>query len=121
MLHFTPPQFYGPGLHVGLAHYLILAALLFAMGLFAVVTRRHAVAVLLGLELMLNSANINLVAFDYYLHPTMNGQPLFNGQVFALMVIALAACEAAVGLALILALYRNIGSMSPDEVDEMKG
>ena len=103
-------------MQVGLTHYLILAALLFVMGLFAVVTRRHAVAVLLGLELMLNSANINLVAFNYYLQPNA-----VSGQVFALMVIALAACEAAVGLAMILALYRKIGSMSPDEVDEMKG
>jgi NADH:ubiquinone oxidoreductase subunit K len=116
MLHFTPPQFFGPGWHVGLGHYLILGALLFAMGLFAVVTRRHAVAVLLGLELMLNSANLNLVAFNYYLQPAA-----VSGQVFALMVIALAACEAAVGLALILALYRNIGAMAPDEVDELKG
>ena len=115
-LHFTPPQFYLPGLHVGLQHYLILAALLFAMGLFAVVTRRHAVAVLLGLELMLNAANLNLVAFNYYLQPQV-----LSGQVFALMVIALAACEAAVGLALILALYRNAGIMTPDEADELKG
>lgn len=115
-LHFTPPDLYLPGFHVGVQHYLILGALLFAMGLFAVVTRRHAVAILLGLELMLNSANINLVAFNYYLAPQALG-----GQVFALIVIALAACEAAVGLALILALYRNVGSMSPDEVDELKG
>lgn len=101
---------------MGLQHYLILAALLFAMGLFAVITRRHAVAVLLGLELMLNSANLNLVAFNYYLRPEV-----LSGQVFALMVIALAACEAAVGLALILALYRNLRRTSPDEVEELKG
>ncbi len=115
-LHFTPPQLYLPGLHVGLHHYLLLAAMLFAMGLFAVVTRRHAVAVLLGLELMLNSANLNLVAFNHFLKPEV-----LSGQVFALMVIALAACEAAVGLALILALYRNLGSVTPDEVDQLRG
>jgi NADH:ubiquinone oxidoreductase subunit K len=115
-IHFNPPQFYLPGLHVGLQHYLILAALLFVMGAFAVMTRRHAVAILLGLELMLNAANINLVAFNRYLQPAV-----VSGQIFALMVIALAACEAAVGLALILALYRNVGSVTPDEVDELKG
>ncbi|HEY3398032.1 MAG TPA: NADH-quinone oxidoreductase subunit NuoK [Armatimonadota bacterium] len=120
-LSFTPPQLFLPGLHVGLEHYLILAALLFAMGLFAVMTRRHAVAVLLGLELMLNAANINLVAFNHFQQPQLGGAPLVSGQVFALMVIALAACEAAVGLALILSLYRNVGSATPDEVDQMKG
>jgi NAD(P)H-quinone oxidoreductase subunit 4L len=114
-LNLTAPELYLPGLHVGLQHYLILAALLFAMGLFAVVTRRHAVAILLGLELMLNAVNLNLVAFNRYLGPER-----LSGQVFALMVIALAACEAAVGLALILALYRNLGSVTPDEVDELK-
>lgn len=114
-LHFTAPQLFLPGLHVGLQHYLILSALLFAMGLFAVVTRRHAVAILLGFELMLNAANINLVAFNRFSAPAA-----LEGQVFALMVIALAACEAAVGLALILALYRNLGSVTPDEVDELR-
>ena len=115
-LHFTPPELYLPGLHVGLQHYLILGTVLFAMGVFAVVTRRHAVAVLLGLELMLNAAGLNLVACNRFAAP---GQ--MSGQVFALMVIALAACEAAVGLALILALYRNVGSVTPDEVDSLKG
>ena len=115
-LNFSAPEFCLPGLHVGLQHYLILGALLFAMGLFAVVTRRHAVAILLGLELMLNAANVNLVAFNRYVAPEA-----WDGQIFALMVIALAACEAAVGLALILALYRNLGSVTPDEVDELRG
>jgi NAD(P)H-quinone oxidoreductase subunit 4L len=115
-VHFVAPQFYLPGLHVGLQHFLILSALLFAMGLFAVLTRRHAVAILLGLELMLNAANLNLVAFNRFVQPAA-----VSGQVFALMVIALAACEAAVGLALILALYRNVGSVTPDEIDELRG
>lgn len=115
-MHFAAPQFYLPGLHVGLQHYLILAGLLFVMGLFAVLTRRHAVAILLGLELMLNAANLNLVAFNRYVQPAA-----VSGQVFAVMVIALAACEAAVGLALILALYRNVGSVTPDEMDQLRG
>ena len=119
------PEIYLPAIHVGLSHYLLLAAILFGMGLFAVITRRHAVAVLLGIELMLNAANVNLVAFSHYLAPRTNfGQALYNtvldGQVFALIVIALAACEAAVGLAIILALYRNLGVVNPDEVQEMK-
>ena len=119
------PEIYLPSIHVGLSHYLLLAAILFGMGLFAVITRRHAVAVLLGIELMLNAANINLVAFSHYLAPRTNfGQALYNtvldGQVFALIVIALAACEAVVGLAIILALYRNLGVVNPDEVQELK-
>ncbi len=119
------PEIILPGIHVGLSHYLLLAAILFGMGLFAVITRRHAVAVLLGLELMLNAANINLVAFSYYLSPRGGaGELLYNtvldGQVFALIVIALAACEAVVGLAIILALYRNLGVVNPDEVQELK-
>ena len=119
------PEIYLPGIHVGLSHYLLLAAILFGMGLFAVITRRHAVAVLLGIELMLNAANINLVAFSHYLAPRTNfGEVLYNtvldGQIFALIVIALAACEAVVGLAIILALYRNLGVVNPDEVQELK-
>jgi len=101
---------------VGLAHYLILAALLFAMGLFAVITRRHAIGVLLGIELMLNAANINLVAFNRY-GPLAESA---DGQVFALMVIALAACEAAVGLALIIRLYQTLATVEPDDAASMK-
>ncbi len=89
---------------VGLLHYLILSVCLFCFGLLAVITRRHAIGILLGIELMLNSANINLVAFSHFLSPP---HPVLDGQVFALMVIALAACEAAVGLAIILRFYRQ--------------
>lgn len=108
---------------VGLAHYLVLAALLFAMGLFAVITRRHAIGVLLGIELMLNAANINLVAFNRYGPPGFGLGPLAesaDGQVFALMVIALAACEAAVGLALIIRLYQTLATVEPDDAASMK-
>ncbi len=103
---------------VGLTHYLVVAALLFGLGMFAVITRKHAVAVLLGIELMLNAANINLVAFGRFRSAV--GLPALDGQVFALIVIALAACEAAVGLAIILNLYRNLATVNPDEVDKMK-
>ena len=105
---------------VPLQAYLVVAGMLFAMGLFAVMTRRHAVAVLLGIELMLNAANINLVAFSHYLSPGGAINTVLDGQVFALMVIALAACEVAVGLAIILRLYRTQGILNPDEANSMK-
>src|SRR5207253_5484105 len=100
---------------VTLAHYLVLSALVFALGLFAVLTRRNGVAVLMGIELMLNAANINLVAFNKYAAP--GAMP---GQVFALVVITLAACEAAVGLALVLAAYRSLETIYLDEINLMK-
>ncbi len=109
---------------VGLPHYLFAAAMLFSMGLFTVITRRHAIGILLGIELMLNSANINLMAFSRYgwLSASLP-RPQFmdpNGQIFALLVIALAACEAAVGLAIIIRLYQTLTTVDPDEVAAMK-
>jgi NADH:ubiquinone oxidoreductase subunit K len=98
-----------------LAHYLMLSALVFALGLYAVVTRRNGVAILMGIELMLNAANINLVAFNKYAAPGA-----LQGQVFALVVITLAACEAAVGLALVLSAYRNLETIYVDEINLMK-
>lgn len=105
---------------VPLQAYLVVAALLFTMGLFAVMTRRHAVAVLLGIELMLNAANINLVAFSHFLSPGGQINTVLDGQVFAMMVVALAACEVAVGLAIILRLYRTQGILNPDQANQMK-
>lgn len=99
----------------GLTHYLVVSALLFALGLFAVVTRRNSVAILMGVELMLNAANINLVAFNKYVAPGA-----MQGQIFALIVITLAACEAAVGLALVLAAYRTLETVYVDEINLMK-
>jgi NADH:ubiquinone oxidoreductase subunit K len=96
-------------------HYLVLSALLFCAGLYGVVTRRNAVAILMGIELMLNAANINLVAFNRYVTPTAVG-----GQIFALVIITLAACEAAVGLALVLAAYRSLETTQVDEINIMK-
>ncbi|HKX16601.1 MAG TPA: NADH-quinone oxidoreductase subunit NuoK [bacterium] len=99
----------------GLSHYLVVSALLFALGLYAVVTRRNTVAILMGVELMLNAANINLVAFNKYAAPSA-----MQGQIFALIVITLAACEAAVGLALVLAAYRTLETIYEDEINVMK-
>ncbi len=100
---------------VTLTHYLVLSALLFSLGLFAVVTRRNGVAILMGIELMLNAANVNLVAFNKFSAPGA-----LQGQIFALIVITLAACEAAVGLALVLAAYRSLETIYVDEINLMK-
>ena len=96
-----------------LNRYLLVSALLFALGLFGVVTRRNAIGILMGIELMLNAANINFVAFSR----SVGG---LDGQIFALIVITLAASEAAVGLAIILRLYRNLHTVNADEVTQMK-
>src|SRR5437667_10925863 len=102
-------------MQVGLTSYLIVAALLFCLGLYGVLTRRNAVAILMGIELMLNAANINLVAFNRFVAPAAVG-----GQVFALVIITLAACEAAVGLALVMAAYRCLETIHVDEINLMK-
>jgi NADH:ubiquinone oxidoreductase subunit K len=100
---------------LGLTHFLILSALLFCLGLYAVLTRRNVVAILMGIELMLNAANINLVAFNKFVAPAA-----LNGHIFALVVITLAACEAGVGLALVMSAYRNLETVHVDEINVMK-
>jgi NADH-quinone oxidoreductase subunit K len=102
---------------VPLTWYLFLSAFLFSCGLYAALARRNAVAVLIGVELMLNAANINLVAF----WRSGNAVDQYAGQVFAIFVIALAAAEAAVGLALIISVYRNRRTVNLDELDLLKG
>lgn len=101
---------------VPISWYLIFAALLFSIGLFGVLSRRNAVAILLGIELMLNSVNINLAAFWRY------GQDVTQmaGQVFAIIVFAVAAAEVAVGLALVISVYRRRNTVVADEIDMMK-
>lgn len=101
---------------VPLSWVLIVAAALFCVGLFGALSRRNMVGILMGVELMLNSVNINLVAFWRYLEPAY-----VNGQIFALFIITVAAAEAAVGLALIIAIYRNWQTVAADEVDSLKG
>jgi NADH-quinone oxidoreductase subunit K len=100
---------------VPLSWYLILSAALFSIGLFGVLARRNAIAILLGVELMLNAVNINLVAFWRYLNPIR-----ITGQVFAIIVFAVAAAEVAVGLALVISVYRNRKTVVADELDMMK-
>ena len=100
---------------IPLSWYLILSAALFSIGLFGVLARRNAIAILLGIELMLNAVNINLVAFWRYLDPVQ-----ITGQVFAIIVFAVAAAEVAVGLALVISVYRNRKTVVADELDMMK-
>ena len=96
-------------------NFLLLAAALFSIGVYGVIARKNAVMVLMSIELILNAVNLNLIAFAM-----MNGSPL-DGQVFALFVIAVAAAEVGVGLAMVLMIYRNRRSISLDELSEMKG
>lgn len=94
---------------------LSLAAFLFCTGLAVVIIKRNAIMVLLGIELMLNASNLNLVSFNHQ-HPAA-----LHGQIFALFVIIVAVCEAAVGLAIVLQIYRYYHSSVPDEITDLKG
>jgi NADH:ubiquinone oxidoreductase subunit K len=96
------------------ANFLLLAAVIFCIGVYGVIARRNAVLVLMSIELILNSVSLNLVAFAL-----MSGT--VDGQVFALFVIAIAAAEVGVGLAMVLMIYRNRQSIALDELSEMKG
>jgi NADH-quinone oxidoreductase subunit K len=104
-------------MNVPLTWYLIVAAALFCIGLYGALSRRNAIGVLMGVELMLNSVNINLLAFWRYVEV---GQGTLAGQVFAIIVITVAAAEAAVGLALIIAVYRMRKTVDVEDVDLMK-
>ncbi len=100
--------------HVSLIHFLVVGALLFTFGVVTVTTRRNAIAVLMGVELILNGANVNFVAFNHYVAGGL------AGQVFALFVIVLAAAEAAVGLAIILAIYQTFKTIDVRAADLMR-
>jgi NADH:ubiquinone oxidoreductase subunit K len=97
------------------AYFLVLSALLFSIGVYGVLARQHAVLVLLSIELMLNAANINLIAFS-----AMLGDAGLPGQVFALFVIAVAAAEVGVGFAIVILIYRNRRTVDVDEMSLMK-
>ena len=107
---------------ITLNHYLALGAVLFVCGVLCMATKRNAIGVLMGVELVLNGANINFVAFAYYLRdPQGNAVFLVEGQVFALFVIVLAAAEAAVALAIVLNFYNNHLTVDVDTAEELKG
>ncbi len=99
---------------VGLSHFLVVGTILFCLGLFCVLTRRNAVAVLIGIELMLNSAGLNFVAFAHW------QDQLVSGSIMVVFAIVLAAAEAAVALALILAFRRQVRTVNLDSIDSLK-
>ena len=100
---------------LSLQHFVVLSGILFALGLFTVVTRRNAIGILMGIELVLNSANINYVAFARYARNTA-----YDGQVFAIFVIMLAAAEAAIGLAIVLGIYQSFETIDVEATDRLR-
>ena len=97
---------------VGLEHFLILSAILFSIGLYGALAKRNAVVILMCIEIMLNAVNIAMVAFSRYSHIT--------GQVFAIFIMVVAAAEVAVGLAIIITIYRSRGTVDAEKIDLMK-
>ena len=100
--------------NVGLTHFLVVGAIVFALGVLTVSTRRNAVSILMGVELVLNAANINYVAFAHYVSGAV------SGQVFAVFIIVLAAAEAAIALAIVLAIFREFRTINADETATLK-
>jgi NADH-quinone oxidoreductase subunit K len=100
-------------MQIGLAHYLIVAAFFFSMGIVTCIVRRNAIGILVGIELILNSANLNLIAFSRYWGN-------LEGQVFAVFVIILAACEVAIALAIVINLFHGFGTVEVDYASKMK-
>jgi NADH:ubiquinone oxidoreductase subunit K len=100
---------------ITLFHYVIVSAILFAIGMFGVLTRRNAIGILMSLELIFNAVNINMVAFSKFMAPDAA-----LGEVFAIFVIAVAAAESVLGLAIILAIYRKRAVINADEMNLMK-
>ncbi|OIP28313.1 MAG: NADH-quinone oxidoreductase subunit NuoK [Chloroflexi bacterium CG_4_10_14_0_8_um_filter_46_9] len=100
---------------IGLEHYLALSAILFSIGLYGALAKRNAIVILMSIEIMLNAVNIAMVAFSRYIVPL-----LLTGQVFAIFVMVVAAAEAAVGLAIIIAIYRSRETIDVTKVDLMK-
>ena len=99
-----------------LQSYLVIASILFSFGIYGIITRKNAIAILMGIELILNSANINFIAFNRF-----GGLHTLDGQVFSIFVIVLAAAEAAVALAIVINLFKNIGTVDVDSADILKG
>jgi NAD(P)H-quinone oxidoreductase subunit 4L len=103
---------------LGLEHYLILSAILFSIGLYGALAKRNAVVVLMCIEIMLNAVNIAMVAFSRYLVPDV---VVLTGHVFAIFIMTVAAAEAAVGLAIIITIYRNRHTVDIEQTDLMQG
>ena len=103
-------------LTIGLTHYLVVAAVLFVAGLFTMMTKRNAIGILIGVELVLNAASVNLVAFDRYM-----GAGRFDGQIAALFVIVLAAAEAAIAVGICINVYKNLATVDVDRATRLQG
>ncbi len=101
---------------IGLSHYLVVAAALFCTGLFTMMTKRNAIGILIGVELVLNSAGVNLVAFDRYLGPGK-----LDGQIVAIFVIVLAAAEAAIAVGICINLFKNLSTVDVDKASRLRG
>ena len=101
-------------LNVGLTHFLVISVVLFSLGMYGVITRKNAVMVLMGIELILNSANINFIAFAKF------GNYGLQGQIISLFVIVLAAAEAAIALAIVINIYKTITNINVDEIDSLR-
>ncbi len=101
-------------IEVGLNHFLVVSTLLFSMGIYAIVSRKNAIQVLMGVELILNAANINFIAFTRF------GNFGLQGHLIALFIIVLAAAEAAIALAIVLNIYKTLSTVNVDEVDSLK-
>jgi NADH-quinone oxidoreductase subunit K len=99
---------------ITLTHFLIVSTLLFSFGIYGIVTRKNAIMVLMGIELILNASNINFIAFSRF------GNFGLQGQLFALFVIVLAAAEAAIALAIVLNVYKTFVNVNVDEIDELR-
>jgi NADH-quinone oxidoreductase subunit K len=103
-------------IQVPTVHFLYLSAILFGIGVFGVLARKNAISVLMGIELMLNAVNINYLAFTKYW-----GNGNYNGTVFVVFIITIAAAEAAVALAIIISIYRQMRNVNVDEVNSLRG
>ena len=102
-------------MEIGLNHFLLLSLVVFSLGLYCVLTRRNAIGILMGVELVLNAANINYLAFSRY------SAASYDGQVFAIFVIMLAAAEATIGLAIVLGIYQQFQSIDVEATETLKG
>jgi NADH:ubiquinone oxidoreductase subunit K len=100
-----------------LTHFLVLGLIIFLLGCYCVLSRRNAIGILLGIELILNAANINYIAFSFF----GGGSAKYDGQVFAIFVIMLAAAEAVIGLAIILAIYQNLRTIDVGAIETLSG
>jgi len=101
-------------MEIGLVHYLVLSAIMFSLGIFTVLSRRHVIVMLMGTELILNAAALNFVAFGRFVGGGL------NGQLLSLFVIVLAAAEAAVALAIVISMFRNFNTVRVDQVDRLR-